>query len=186
MPQETLWYYLEAGKVLGPVTVAQLQQMGRAGRLTQQSQICREGTQDWVELSRLRLDLRAVPPPVATEIPPPEPTVPASAAAFSRSIGSEHSLFDPGWVFDWRFQKFVTPQIVQAVWLLWLVGAMLGLGVSVVLTVIGLVQLPLSASIVSILTLMGTFLGTILSTMLLRMSLEFLINMFQMARQTPR
>src|SRR6188472_1319913 len=38
-------------------------------------------------------------------------------------------MFDPGWVFDWRFQKFVTPQVVQAVWLLWLVGAMIELGV---------------------------------------------------------
>lgn len=209
MSQEPLWYYLEQGQVIGPVSAVQLRQMAKAGQLTPQTQVCRQGTQDWMEAARLRMEFRgpampasAAPAPAAVQpavapqgyAPTPDPagygtlpTDPRQALAMARSIGGEHNLFNPRWMLDFRFEKFVTPQIVQVIWLVWIVLTGLSVVSSTLFTlyvVIRAIRFP-EVWIISLLYLLLSLLGTLLATLFVRVVLEFLINMFHLARQ-PR
>jgi len=48
------WYYLnESGEVIGPVSEQALKELNAAGAMTTTTQVCREGTEDWIALAEV-------------------------------------------------------------------------------------------------------------------------------------
>src|SRR3954462_2957400 len=72
------WYYVEAGKQVGPVADAEFDQLISAGRIQPDALVWREGMPNWLPLRQVRPTadpVTAGAPPVAGSVPAASPTV---------------------------------------------------------------------------------------------------------------
>lgn len=60
------FYYVEDGEVTGPVSLYELRSMLNAGQVTEETPVCAEGSQDWIQARDV---VGQEPPPGATQAP---------------------------------------------------------------------------------------------------------------------
>ena len=186
MAQEPLWYYLEGQDVRGPVAAAQLRQMARARQIHPNTQICKAGTEEWMEASRLRLEFGAPGGGMmgATAHAGGGAGAPGFPGASEQSaVGGEHNLFSPTWILDFRFKKFVTPQIVRVYWILYVAAVILATIYITVMLFRSIIYTRPVDWIYPIAFFLGEMLGILMSMLMFRMLLEFFMNFFYMSRR---
>lgn len=200
------FYYTSGGNPYGPVSADELRELAGSGRLKPQDLVRGANRSDWVRASQVKdLFPPAAPPPPT---PPPFPEDVAPQSPFAPSNDSEQwpsyrravqDRFQPATsvlhIFDWRFEKYLTPWIVRITWIVFLVSfalTLLWIAYFIVAIVAGGNPLGgglglLNISLVAIAFSLATYTIGIAATMMwVRVVLEMIIVVFNIATTLSR
>ena len=112
------WYCRVGGKEYGPVSPATLQEWVQAGRVTRTDMV-RSRDSDWVPLG----SVHGITWPATAPVPPPvvQPTKPDAGIqeTSKHTARAKLSRTPTSWLdfFDWRFEYYLTPWIIRALWI---------------------------------------------------------------------
>ena len=82
------WFYVQNGRQIGPVPVRQFDDLVRAGRITLQTLVWREGLANWQPFGSISATPSSVPTPPAPPPPPDAPSVAQGSRAACAECGS--------------------------------------------------------------------------------------------------
>ena len=98
------WFYVQNGKQVGPVPVAQFDDLVRSGRITLKTLVWREGLANWQPFGSISVTppstaLRPPPPPTPAGMPPATPGIAAQCVECGRAFpSSEMICYGDAWV----------------------------------------------------------------------------------------
>src|SRR5262245_5241964 len=81
------WFYIQNGKQIGPVPVKHFDDLVRAGRITLQTLVWRDGLANWQPFGSISATASSTPTPLAPPPPPNAPPVAQGASAACAECG---------------------------------------------------------------------------------------------------
>ncbi len=95
MTTENQYYYLERGEVVGPLSAVYIRGLLRTGKLTSETEVCVDGSQDWQPLYQYE-ELCVSPSQIKPTLEKQDVTQSNFESAELTSASRQHSMPEPG------------------------------------------------------------------------------------------